>query len=226
MATQAEKSAAKTDGAKEFFDEFIEDNTKVTSEDPSAISSYFVRINDLTKSGAFGITKENDPELYHQLKRFPLFSRCFFILYPMTSSTPIWMEHQKSDMAEVRVTIKWDEDDRETLRRTMDRIFSKTIRRRNNVGHTVIEVLMALALTALVFTLIWSFWSSSRKSEEQLATGFSAQQDLVIAMQRIVFELQEGTELCFPKADGSRQIRSGFHQSCRPTNRILCRTWQ
>ena len=90
----------------------------------------------------------------------------------------------------------------------MDRLFSKTIHRRNTVGHTVIEVLMALALTALVFTLIWSFWSSSRKSEEQLATGFSAQQDLVIAMQRIVFELQEGTELCFPRADGL--VKSGL----------------
>ncbi len=90
----------------------------------------------------------------------------------------------------------------------MDRIFSKTICRRKLVGHTVIEVLMALALTALVFTLIWSFWSSSRKSEEQLATGFSAQQDLVIAMQRIVFELQEGTEITYPQPDGT--VKSGL----------------
>ena len=112
LASQAEKAAAKADGAKDFFDEFVEDKTKVTSEDPSAISSYFVRINDLTKSGAFGITKENDPELYHQLKDFRCSVDVFYSLpYDIIDSdmdgTP------EVDMAEVRVTISWNEDDRE-----------------------------------------------------------------------------------------------------------------
>jgi len=92
----------------------------------------------------------------------------------------------------------------------MDRLFGTTVQRRAVRAFTVIEVLVALLLAAIFFSLIWSFWSTARRGEEQLATGFSAQQDLVLTMQRIGLELQEGIDIFYPTADGTVQSGLAF----------------
>lgn len=92
----------------------------------------------------------------------------------------------------------------------MDRILCKTTHkpRLNRAGHTLLEVLIALALFGLVSMGIWVLWSSSRRGEEQLSKSFSAQQDLVLTLQRIAFELQEGRAINFPPANGD--VKSGL----------------
>jgi len=113
LASDTEKKAAVDgDGAKEFFESLVEAGTKVTSEEPTALSSYFVRINDLTTSGVFGITPANDPELYRQLKDYRCSVDVYYSLpYDLLDSdvdgTP------EVDMAEIKVTIAWNEEGRE-----------------------------------------------------------------------------------------------------------------
>ena len=97
--------------SKEFFDSFIERNTRVTSQEPSKLSSYFVRINNLTKSGEFGITEENDENLYEQLKNY----RCYVDVYYSLPEDIIDSDldgKAEIDMAEVKVSIEWEENER------------------------------------------------------------------------------------------------------------------
>ena len=78
LANDAEKVLAVENGeAKTFFQNLAETEKSVTCEDIGALSPYFHRINDLTKSGAFGITPENDIDLYNQLKTY----RCSVDVY-------------------------------------------------------------------------------------------------------------------------------------------------
>lgn len=103
---------AADEGAQQIFDEFIEADTKVTSVDPSTVSSYFVRFNDLTKTGVFGITPENDPELYRQLKDY----RCSVDVYyslPYDSLDSDVDGTPEVDMAEIKVTITWKDGERD-----------------------------------------------------------------------------------------------------------------
>jgi len=65
-------------------------------------------------------------------------------------------------------------------------------------GFTLIESIVAVCLTFLAFSLIWTFWSSARRGEAQLTTGFSTQQDLAISMERISAEVREGIKLFYP----------------------------
>lgn len=113
LASDTEKVAAADSGevVQEFFDGFIETGSKVTSEESTPISSYFVRINDLTKNGVFGITKENDPDLYMQLKDYACSVDVFYSLpYDVLDSDVDGVP--EVDMAEIRVTVSWDDDGR------------------------------------------------------------------------------------------------------------------
>ncbi len=113
MASDTEKMAAAATGevAQEFFDSFIETGSRVTSEGSTPISSYFVRINELTKNGVFGITKENDPDLHRQLKDYACSVDVFYSLpYDVLDSDVDGIP--EVDMAEIKVTISWDDDGR------------------------------------------------------------------------------------------------------------------
>lgn len=94
----------------------------------------------------------------------------------------------------------------------MDRLFGKTVQRRA-VGFTLIEALVAMVLASICFALLWNFWGSSRRSEEQLSTGFSAQQDLSLAMNRISYELREGISIFYPTPDQGVKEGIGFVSS-------------
>ena len=109
LVADADKVASVTDGAgRDFFESLIETQLGVTYADPASLSTYFVRINDLTKSGEFGITPENDPDLYRQLRDY----RCsvdvyYSFAYDMLDSD--LDEEPEVDMAEVKVEITWEE---------------------------------------------------------------------------------------------------------------------
>lgn len=80
-------------------------------------------------------------------------------------------------------------------------------------GMTLVETIIAMLLAITVFGLVWNLWVSGRKSEEQLTTGFSAQQDLQIAVQRLTRELQEGVSLFYPRPEDDVQAGVGFINS-------------
>lgn len=69
---------------------------------------------------------------------------------------------------------------------------------RKRKAFTLTEAIIAMVLTFLTFSLMWSFWSSARRGEEQLTTGFSTQQDLAISMEKISAEVREGIKLFYP----------------------------
>lgn len=100
------KNAATDDAATAVFDEYIELDRPVTSEEGTDISSYFVAIHDLTQSGDSGITLENDPDLFKQLEGF----RCSVDIYYSAEDDIIDSDvdgSSEADMAEVRVRIHW-----------------------------------------------------------------------------------------------------------------------
>ena len=111
LASDAEKVLAVQNGeAKTFFSNLAETEKSVTCEDIGALSPYFNRINDLTKSGAFGITPENDIDLYNQLKTY----RCSVDVYFSTPTDLLDSDvdgQSEPDMAEIKVTLSWDEGD-------------------------------------------------------------------------------------------------------------------
>ena len=111
LANDAEKVLAVQNGeAKTFFQSLAETEKSVTCEDIGALSPYFHRINDLTKSGAFGITPENDIDLYNQLKTY----RCSVDVYFSTPTDLLDSNvdgQSEPDMAEIKVTLSWDEGD-------------------------------------------------------------------------------------------------------------------
>ena len=113
LDSDAEKNAAATeDAAMSMFDQYIELNTSITSEADTSISSYFISIHDLTQSGDFGITLENDPDLYKQLREY----RCSVNLYYSAEDDIIDSDvdgASEKDMAEVRVRIHWLDDGHE-----------------------------------------------------------------------------------------------------------------
>lgn len=69
---------------------------------------------------------------------------------------------------------------------------------RKRKGFTLVESIIAVVLSLLAFSLIWEFWSSSRRGEEQLTKGFSTQQDLTFAAEKMAAEIREGIELFYP----------------------------
>lgn len=109
LMSDTEKVAAATAGdGQAFFDALAEADRIVTAQDPDRTSTYFLRINDLTKSGVVGITEANDPDLFRQLKDYVCAVDVYFsvpgdVLDSDVNGTP------EVDMAEVRVTIGWNE---------------------------------------------------------------------------------------------------------------------
>jgi len=69
---------------------------------------------------------------------------------------------------------------------------------RRRSGFTLIESIIAVVLTFLVFFIMWEFWSSSRRGEHQLTGNFSIQQDLALISERIASEIREGREIFYP----------------------------
>jgi len=102
-------AAAEAGEGKEFFESLIETGHGVTNIDPGNLSTYFVRINDLTKSGEFGITPDIDPDLYRQLRDY----RCSVDVYysfPYAMLDSDVDGKAEVDMAEVKVEITWKEE--------------------------------------------------------------------------------------------------------------------
>jgi len=107
LDSDTEKNTNTTeDAVAEIFDRFIETGTSVTGEADSEISPCFLSIHDLTQSGEFGVTQENDPDLYRQLKDY----RCSVNIYYSTTDDLLDSDVDGSaelDMAEIRVRIHW-----------------------------------------------------------------------------------------------------------------------
>ena len=77
-------------------------------------------------------------------------------------------------------------------------------------GFTLIETVFAVALFAIVFSVLWTFYAQSRRGEEDLTGSFAAQQDLMIAMARLTREVQEGVTLFYPRPEDGTQSGLGF----------------
>jgi len=70
----------------------------------------------------------------------------------------------------------------------------------------MVEMLIGFAIFSIISVAMWTFFVQSRHSEKQLSTGFAAQQDLMLAVQRLSREMQEGVSVYFPRPeDGVRQ---------------------
>lgn len=84
------------------------------------------------------------------------------------------------------------------------------MKKRNGKAFTVIEIVIAVALFSIVFTVLWTFYSQSLRSQSTLTGGFSAQQDLMLAMERLSRELQEGSSIFFPAPNDPPRDGIGF----------------
>jgi hypothetical protein len=112
LASDAEKNTVTDESTMAIFDQYLEQNTSIISEPDSEISSYFISINDLTQNGDFGITLENDPDLFKQLEGF----RCSVDIYYSSSDDLIDSDvdgSSEKDMAEVKVKIYWIDNNKE-----------------------------------------------------------------------------------------------------------------
>jgi hypothetical protein len=67
-----------------------------------------------------------------------------------------------------------------------------------STAFTLTEAIIAMVLTFIAFSLMWNFWSASRRGEHQLTGGFSTQQDLSLSMEKISAEVREGIKLFYP----------------------------
>ena len=84
------------------------------------------------------------------------------------------------------------------------------MKKSTNRAFTVIEVVIAVALFSIVFTVLWSFYAQSARNQATLTGGFAAQQDLLLAMEHITRELQEGSSIFYPAPTDPPRDGIGF----------------
>jgi hypothetical protein len=65
-------------------------------------------------------------------------------------------------------------------------------------GVTFVEVLVALGIFSLLFVVFWQLYRGAQMVDAYYRPGMGAQQDLQIAMARMVEEIREGIEIFYP----------------------------
>jgi len=69
---------------------------------------------------------------------------------------------------------------------------------RSRRGVTLVEALVGLSIFALLFTVFWQLYQGARQAENYYQPGMAAQQDLTLAMTKMVEEIREGLEIYYP----------------------------
>ena len=77
-------------------------------------------------------------------------------------------------------------------------------------GFTLVEVMVASALSVAVLLGLWNVWSQAARQTARLSGGNEQMQELRLGCKRVMNELQEGLALYYPQPGGQTQSGLSF----------------